>query len=71
MATAPPVVASHPLVKPEFDLKELPKVEGALPDRVSLDAFKLGAAKLVAEAWEADVTKVYAAVDVGEPLLSS
>lgn len=65
MATAPPVVSSHPLVKPEYDLKELPEVSGAKPERVSLDAFKLGAAKLIAEAWDVDVEKVYAAVDVG------
>jgi arginyl-tRNA synthetase len=64
-STAPPVVAAHPLVKPEFDLKDLPKVPGAYPDRVVLDAFKLGAAKLVAEAWDVDVAKVFAAVDTG------
>jgi hypothetical protein len=68
MATAPPVVASHPLIKPEYDLKDLPQVSGAKPDRISLDAFKLGAAKLVSEAWEADLEKVYAAVDVGKSL---
>jgi hypothetical protein len=64
--TAPPVVASHPLVNPTYDLKELPEVPGARPDRVVLDAFKLGAAKLVAEAWDVDVAKVYAAVDTSE-----
>lgn len=65
-STAPPVVASHPLVKPEYDLKDLPEVPGARPDRVVLDAFKLGAAKLVAEAWEMDVAKVFASVDISK-----
>lgn len=68
MSTAPPVVSSHPLIKPEFDLKELPQVAGARPDRVSVDAFKLGAAKLISEAWEVDVARAYAAVDVGKLL---
>jgi hypothetical protein len=65
-STAPPVVASHPLVNPTYDLKDLPEVPGARPDRVVLDAFKLGAAKLVAEAWDMDVAKVFAAVDTSE-----
>ena len=65
-STAPPVVASHPLVKPQYDLKELPTVPGARPDRVVLDAFKLGAAKLVAEAWDMDVAKVFASVDISK-----
>lgn len=59
-------MAAHPPVKPEFDLKQLPEVPGAKPERVTLDAFKLGAAKLIAEAWEMDPVKVYAAVDVGQ-----
>jgi arginyl-tRNA synthetase len=63
-STAPPVVASHPLVNPLYDLKDLPTVPGARPDRVVLDAFKLGAAKLVAEAWDMDVAKVFASVDI-------
>lgn len=54
------------MVKPEFDLKELPQLPGAKPERVSLDAFKVGAAKLIAGAWGADLAKVYAAVDVGK-----
>jgi arginyl-tRNA synthetase len=53
-------------VKPEYDLKDLPEVPGARPDRVVLDAFKLGAAKLVAEAWEMDVAKVFASVDISK-----
>jgi hypothetical protein len=65
-STAPPVVASHPLVNPQYDLKELPTVPGARPDRVVLDAFKLGAAKLVAEAWDVDVAKVFASVDISK-----
>ena len=65
-STAPPVVASHPLVNPQYDLKELPTVPGARPDRVVLDAFKLGAAKLVAEAWDMDVAKVFASVDISK-----
>lgn len=65
-STAPPVVASHPLVNPTYDLKDLPEVPGARPDRVVLDAFKLGAAKLVAEAWEMDAAKVFPAVDTSE-----
>jgi hypothetical protein len=65
-STAPPVVASHPLVNPQYDLKELPTVPGARPDRVVLDAFKLGAAKLVAEAWDIDVAKVFASVDISK-----
>ena len=66
MSTAPPVVSSHPLVKPEYDLKDLPTVAGANPERCSLDAFKLGAAKLIAEAWDIDPAKAYASVDVGK-----
>ena len=65
-STAPPVVASHPLVNPTYDLKDLPEVPGARLDRVVLDAFKLGAAKLVAEAWEMDAAKVFPAVDTSE-----
>ena len=65
-STAPPVVASHPLVNPLYDLEELPEVPGARPDRVVLDAFKLGAAKLVAEAWDIDVAKVFASVDISK-----
>ena len=65
-STAPPVVASHPLVNPQYDLKDLPTVPGARPDRVVLDAFKLGAAKLVAEAWDMDVAKVFASVDISK-----
>jgi len=65
-STAPPVVASHPLVNPQYDLKDLPTVPGARPDRVVLDAFKLGAAKLVAEAWDIDVAKVFASVDISK-----
>lgn len=55
-------------MKPEYDLKDLPSVPGANPDRVVLDAFKLGAAKLVAEAWDMDVAKVYASVDISESI---
>jgi len=71
-STAPPVVASHPLVNPQYDLKELPTVPGARPDRVVLDAFKLGAAKLVAEAWDMDVAKVFTSVDISKssPLMT-
>lgn len=65
-STAPPIVASHPLVNPAYDLKELPEVPGARPDRVVLDAFRLGAAKLVSEAWDVDVAKVFASVDTSE-----
>jgi arginyl-tRNA synthetase len=64
-STAPPVVAARPPVKPEFDLGGLPKVPGANAERNVLDAFKLGAAKLVAEAWDVDVAKVFASVDTG------
>lgn len=60
------MVSSHPLVKPEYDIGELPKVAGAKPERVSLDAFRLGAAKLIAEAWDIEPAKAYASVDVGE-----
>jgi arginyl-tRNA synthetase len=58
-------------VNPAYDLKELPQVPGARPDRVVLDAFKLGAAKLVAEAWEMDVAKVFAAVDTSQSSFDS
>lgn len=67
---APPTVSSTHPVKPQYELGELPEVASADPSRSPLDAFKLGIAKLVAEAWNEDVGKVFDGLDTSEPSLS-
>ncbi|KAK4689597.1 arginyl-tRNA synthetase, partial [Tremellales sp. Uapishka_1] len=49
-----------------YALPVIPTVAGADPARSPFDGFKIAAAKLVAEAWDVDVAKVYEGVDTGK-----
>ncbi|KAJ9124510.1 hypothetical protein QFC24_003301 [Naganishia onofrii] len=53
-------------VPAEYTLPEVPKVAGTEPDLCILDAYRIAAAKSVAEACGIDVEKVYPGVDIGK-----
>ena len=65
-SAAPPAVTSHPPTNPKYALPELPKLPDVDAERIPLDAFRLAAAKLVADAWGMDAAKIFPGVDVGE-----
>lgn len=66
-SAAPPVVASAPGVDSRFALPELPTVEGIDTAKNPLNAFRLCAAKQVADAWgEENIKKVFDGMDFGE-----
>ncbi|KAJ9112553.1 hypothetical protein QFC19_000570 [Naganishia cerealis] len=53
-------------VPAQFTLPAVPSVKGTEPDLCVLDAYRIAAAKAVAEACEIDVEKVYPGVDIGK-----
>lgn len=50
----------------KYTLPILPEIQGVDPTRSVVEAFKIAAAKLVADAWEDDVAKIYPAVEMGK-----
>lgn len=50
----------------KYFLPILPEIQGVDPTRSVVEAFKIAAAKLVADAWEEDVAKIYPAVEMGK-----
>lgn len=65
-SSAPSAASTQPPTSSKYPLPALPSVAGASPDRAALDGFRLAVAKLVADAWEEDVAKVFAGVDTGQ-----
>jgi len=53
-------------MNPQFELKDLPTVASANPDRNVFDSARLIVAKVVSEAWGLDAEKVFVGVDTGE-----
>ncbi|KAJ9123154.1 hypothetical protein QFC22_001347 [Naganishia vaughanmartiniae] len=50
----------------EYTLPEVPKVTGTEPDLCILDAYRIAAAKAVADACGIELEKVYPGVDIGK-----
>ncbi|EIW68395.1 hypothetical protein TREMEDRAFT_44762 [Tremella mesenterica DSM 1558] len=66
-SVAPPIVtSSHIPTSSKYQLPQLPSIPAANPQRQILDAFRLAAASLIAEAWGEDPAKIFEGCDVGK-----
>ena len=65
-STVPPIANASSSIPERYALPELPKVADASVEREPMDAFRLAAAKLIADAWNEPIEKIYAGVDTGE-----
>ncbi|ODN87394.1 arginine-tRNA ligase [Cryptococcus wingfieldii CBS 7118] len=53
-------------VPEHFALPALPEIKGVDPTRSVVEAFRIAAAKVVADAWEEDIEKIFPAVELGK-----
>lgn len=72
-STAPPITGAKVEIPSQYALAaDLPQIPGVDLAKEPMEAFKLSVAKLVAQAWDEDVMKVYAGVDTGgSPVVST
>lgn len=64
-STAPPIVASSSTIPERYALPALPELASANVEREPMDAFRLAAAKLIADAWNEPIEKIFDGVDTG------
>lgn len=66
-STVPPIAAPSSSSIPErFTLPQLPEIPGVDVEREPIDAFRLAAAKLIADAWNEPIEKLFTGVDTGK-----
>jgi arginyl-tRNA synthetase len=65
-STSAPNGASAAAIPERYALPTFPETKSADPDREPMDAFKLAAAKLIADAWQEPLDKIFDGVDTGE-----
>jgi arginyl-tRNA synthetase len=64
-STVPPIASGSSEIPARYALPEFPAVASANPDREPMDAFRLAVAKLISDAWQEPLEKIFNGVDTG------